>query len=671
MSKGDGMKKIQCAFVVAGLMASSLAIADEDNAAKHVFTLGEIEVTGTAESARNITVDRVYEDEFREFNRDTISDAVNLLPGVTLSKVGARNESMVYVRGLDVKHVPLFLDGIPIYVPYDGYPDYSRFFTFDLSEIIVSKGFTSVLYGPNSMGGAINMVSRRPEKAFEGSLGAGYSTGHAYETYANLGTNQKKWYLQAGGSYVDSDYFRLSDDFKAVATEDGGKRTNSYHHDGKINIKAGFTPNKDDEYAIGYIYQHGVKGTPPYAGTDPSQVVRYWQWPYWDKESCYFTSKTEFGDKKYIKSRLYYDTFENSLYSYDDATYSTITKKYAFKSWYDDYTYGGSLEGGTGFFDGNILKAAFHYKTDVHREHNKGEPIRRFEDEIFSLGIEDTWDITDKIYIITGISYDILNTEEAQDYNSKTQKVSSFPTDDSSAWNPQLGLFYKTSETGRVHASIARKTRFATMKDKYSYKLGTALPNPGLDPETSLNYEVGYDDLIFDKIRLKTAVFYNDFKDFILFAVVPDPSNPQKTLNQNQNIGKVKNYGFEIGLTAEILDKLEGGFNYTYLQWDNDSNPDKLTNLPEHKIFSYLKYMPLKAITLLGSLEYDSERYSSSDGRRVAGAFTVFNAKAAYEIIRDLSVEFNVSNVFDKDYAIDEGYSEPGRTCSLNMRYEF
>ena len=127
----------------------------------------------------------------RLFNRDNLADAVNLLPGVTLSETGARNEKMIYIRGFDIKHVPMFMDGIPIYVPYDGYPDLARFNTFDLSEIIVSKGFTSVLYGPNTMGGAINMVSRRPVKKIEVSAGAGYASGDAFQSYANFGSNQK------------------------------------------------------------------------------------------------------------------------------------------------------------------------------------------------------------------------------------------------------------------------------------------------------------------------------------------------------------------------------------------------------------------------------------------------------------------------------------------------
>ncbi|MEF3169411.1 MAG: TonB-dependent receptor [Deltaproteobacteria bacterium] len=639
--------------------------------AENIFTLGEIEVTAPKEETKNITIDNVYDDEMREFNRDTVSEAVNLLPGVSLSRVGARNESTVYARGFDIKHVPLFLDGIPIYVPYDGYPDLGRFYTFDLSEIVVSKGFTSVLYGPNTMGGAINIVTKKPEKQFEGSAGIGYASGNTYRSYLNMGTNQKKWYLQASGSYVDSDYFRLSSDFKPVTAEDGGKRNNSYHKDEKLNFRFGYTPNKDDEYSITYINQHGKKGTPPYAGSDPTWTVRYWRWPYWDKESYYFTSRTSLGSKSYFKTRLYYDEFKNSLYSYDDATYSTMTKKSSFKSYYDDYTIGGSTEIGTSILPKNTLKLALHFKRDIHREHNEGNPIQHFEDEIFSAGLEDTIDITKDLYAILGISYDRLSTQRAEDYNSKTKQLSDFPKDDSSAFNPQIGLFYSLSDTGKLHASVSKKTRFASIKDKYSYRLGWVIPNPELNPEESINYEIGYQDLFFKKMWLKTAVFYSDISDFIMFVTVPDPNNPGKTVNQNQNIGKVRHYGLETDVSAEVMKGLESGLNYTYIYRDNRTNEDKLINVPKHKFFAYLKYKPLKKLTLHGNLEYNSKRYSSSAGNRVAGAFTLVNTKIAYEIIKELNIEMGVNNVFDKNYALDEGYPEPGRNYFANLTYRW
>ncbi len=658
------------AAVITILLAGPLGAA-EPNGKAGVFTLGEVEVTAEADRYENPVVDWITNDEMRLFNADTIAEAVKLLPGVAISRVGARNETMISIRGFDLKHVPLFLDGIPIYVPYDGYPDLDRFYTFDLSQVVVSKGFTSVLYGPDTMGGAINMISRKPEKKLEGSLSAGFASGNTHQAYVNAGTNQKLWYFQVSASDVDSGYYRLSGDWEPMSTENGGKRENSYHRDQKVSAKVGFTPNSTDEYAFSYINQHGVKGVPPYAGTDPSTAARYWRWPSWDKESYYFTSNTAVGGASYVKARLYYDTFKNSLFAYDDATYSTMNKRSSFRSYYDDYTVGGSLEAGTRLVPYNDLKFAFHYKQDVHREHNAGSPTQHFRNDIMSFAGEDTIKIGDRFSIIAGVSYDVMDTKEAEDYDSNTGLKSDFPKEDVSAFNPQIGLFYKFTDTGTAHISASRKTRLPSIKDKYSFRLGTALPNPDLDAEKSINFELGYQDVFFHRVRTKATVFYSDISDYIINAAVPDPDNPSMTLNQNKNIGDVDQYGVELDVVVNILSNLEAGFNYTYLEWDNKTDDSKITNVPHHKFFFYARYSPIEKLTLLADLEYDSKRYTSTDGKRVADGYTIVNAKAVYEIIKGLELEAGVNNIFDENYAIDEGFPEPGINAFTNLTYHF
>ena len=107
-----------------------------------VFQLGEVTVLGRRGPD---SASRVGAADLEAFNRLDVSRALALLPGVTLSAVGNRNESMVQVRGFDLRQVPVYLDGIPVYVPFDGYADLGRFTTFDLAQISVEKGFASVL----------------------------------------------------------------------------------------------------------------------------------------------------------------------------------------------------------------------------------------------------------------------------------------------------------------------------------------------------------------------------------------------------------------------------------------------------------------------------------------------------------------------------------------------
>ena len=125
-----------------------------------------------------------------------------------MDKKGPRAEQNFYVRGFDSRRVPLFIDGIPVYVPYDGNADYGRFSTFDLSRIDISKGSSSVLYGPNTMGGAINLITKKPSKELEGNLGYGFETGRSGKTYGNnvdlnVGSKQELFYVQAGGSFME------------------------------------------------------------------------------------------------------------------------------------------------------------------------------------------------------------------------------------------------------------------------------------------------------------------------------------------------------------------------------------------------------------------------------------------------------------------------------------
>lgn len=302
--------------------------------------LETILVTANAQNTEEDNTQRISIETIRVHDKETVGAALNLTSGVSLSKVGARNEEMIYVRGFDLRQVPVFLDGIPVYVPYDGYVDLGRFNTFGIAHIDVAKGFSSLIYGPNTLGGAINLVSRKPGELWEGEIGVGTTwddsgANNARRVYSNIGSNQGSWYIQAGLAYRDVDSFSLPDDFPARRFEAGGERENSYSDDRQYSVKVAFTPNETDEYSLSYSAQQGEKGNPPYAGAVASINARYWQWPMWDKDSLYLLTHTQW-DRLTLKVRAYYDTYKNSLFTYDDATYTTQNRPSSFKSWYDD-----------------------------------------------------------------------------------------------------------------------------------------------------------------------------------------------------------------------------------------------------------------------------------------------------------------------------------------------
>jgi outer membrane cobalamin receptor len=133
------------------------------------FALGQIVVTATAPQGPQIGSETLTAAAMRAFARVTLDDAVNLLPGVTGGNSGGtRNERLIFVRGFDRFQVPLSIDGIRVYLPADNRLDFGRFLTTDIAQVQVAKGYASVLNGPGAMGGAINLVTSRPTRAFEG-----------------------------------------------------------------------------------------------------------------------------------------------------------------------------------------------------------------------------------------------------------------------------------------------------------------------------------------------------------------------------------------------------------------------------------------------------------------------------------------------------------------------
>lgn len=632
----------------------------------NVFNLGEVIITN---QQNKDTLNRVTSKTMESQNKMEVSKALNLLPGISLTASGPRNESMVSVRGFDLRQVPVYMDGIPVYVPYDGYVDLARFTTFDLAAVDVSKGFSSVLYGPNSLGGAINLVSRKPSKKLEYDAALGMINENGYRGNVNIGSKIGKFYFQGGFSYLDRDSFRMSSNFVPTANENGGQRDNSYRTDQKISFKVGWTPTEKSEYAIGYINQQGEKGNPVYTGYDTQNSLllkpRYWQWPNWDKESFYFISNSAFDDKNSFKTRLYFDRFKNTLDSYDDSSYSTQTKPYAFESIYNDYTFGGNLEYNTKIIPKNDLKFAFQFKEDVHRENNLGEPVRHFIDNTVLIGIEDVYKVNSKFTVIPGVSYNIRKNLEAEDYNSTTKTISDFPDAGASdAFNAQVGLFYQLNNQQKLGATISQKTRFATIKDRYSYRMGTAIPNPDLKPEKATNYELNYTANLFEKITFQTALFYSSLSDAILSV-----SNVEPGKSQMQNFGEADYKGIEAQLNYAILENLSLNLNYTYIERKNITNPNiHFTDVPNTKVMGTLEYSPIKILRLIANAEFNSPRFSTSYGARVPD-YTLLNLYVSGKISKNFSLDAGLNNIFDRNYSLVEGYPEEGRNFFVTLRF--
>jgi iron complex outermembrane receptor protein len=94
---------------------------------------------------------------------DDLFEAMRWIPGVVQNNGhSGRNEGAFNFRGLiggqhGASYVPVYVDDVPWINYYDGRIDYGAYMTGSLESIDIMKGYSSVLLGPNNLGGAVVM----------------------------------------------------------------------------------------------------------------------------------------------------------------------------------------------------------------------------------------------------------------------------------------------------------------------------------------------------------------------------------------------------------------------------------------------------------------------------------------------------------------------------------
>ncbi len=683
VSRRLGRASLMLAFAMgnaAGADDSATAVAESapvNPPGNPVFDLGVVEVIAKRPLAASM-VEKIDATTLREYQRDDLSTALDLLPGVAIQNVGQRRERLISVRGFSSRQVPLFIDGVPVYVPYDGNVDLSRFGVDYVSEIVVAKGLASLLYGPNVLGGAINVISRRPTEPFEAALRLKSEFGQSGDSLQTRATGtvggiRGHWYGHATASYVNAEGYTLPGSFRPTAFEDGGSRDNADSRDLVISAKLGYFADSGDEYALSYYRQDGDKNVPPYAGSAPGVQARFWRWPYWDKQSFYFTARNEFGSQATVRWRVYYDQFKNALDSYDDATYSSFRRPFAFQgSVYDDDTVGGNGDFEWRWNARNATRMALHLKQDVHREVDAiNAPSERSEDLSYALAIEHVYRLTDAITVTPGYSYTVQDGQEAE--NAVNGMLVPFEVSRADAHNGQLVLNWAATETGTLTAGVSRKTRFPTIKDRFSFRLGSAIPNPALGPEAALQYELDWTQR-WTKVELRAALFQSDLDDAIENVTVDRSlcSAPNPTCFQQRNVGKQRNRGGELALGWAPTAQWKFDAQASLLDRDNRSSPNiRPIDTPEQKYRLAGKWQPQRFLSLRADLQYETKRYSTTDSARVAEQFTIVNGFVRFEPQPKLGLEVGIRNAFNELYAYQEGFFEAGRTFLAQIDYRY
>jgi iron complex outermembrane recepter protein len=243
-----------------------------------------------------------------------------------------------------------------------------------------------------------------------------------------------------------------------------------------------------------------------------------------------------------------------------------------------------------------------------------------------------------------------------------------YPLMDNQAFNAQAALLYRLSDDTRLHASLSSRTRIPTVFERFSSRMGAAIPNPDVKEERATNFEVGLDTTVAPGIRATGAVFYSDLKDALIQIPVNIPGFGN--VNQTKNAADGEYYGFEASLEAEINEALDVGGNLTYLhrKLSDPTNPAfRPQGVPDWKAFAYAEWRPVEKLTLRPNVEYADERWTVTTTTPLAwyktGSYLLVSLSADYQLTDNVTATAAVQNLSDQDYQLTDGFPEAGRSA--------
>lgn len=690
------------------------------------FDLGVTTISVTEEASPiSPLADTANRDEIVNRQAKNVAAALDYLPGVAINHIsGGRNEAAMYVRGFSTKgQISLYIDGIPVSMPYDGTIDFNRILSSDIAEMQVAKGFSSPLLGANAMGGSINMVTRQPQKKYQGDVLMGTGSGDLLLSSVNLGTRWQKFYFQGTFDWQQSNFFPLSGSFPLNAYQPTYKRNNSDTHDAKYSGRLGWTPRGDDQYVFSYTNQKAEKGIPLYAGANPAYLFKssdYRRWPFWNRTAYYLITNTGLDESNSIKFRAYYDQFKNSMDFYDDATYSTMNSSSSNHSGYDESSSGASTEFTTRDLQGNVISASFSFRDDQHRENLEYPALSliapRVHDraQTLSIGMQDVIKISSRLRATVGFSADTIIGLQVQKLNSKNTALEPFKCTDSpnntsdfsrctpSGWNysPQASLSYSLTPMDTFFVTFSDRGRFPLLKDMYSYRLGMGIANPDLKSEHNTSWDIGYSHAFYARTVMQVEYFYNRLRDANTSVYVVDfASLCNKNTGiykgyclQNVNASKGTYQGAEFSIRSTPISRLTLDANYSYLNrtlvydFANIDISQVLTSAlvlptyPKNKvIFNATMRLPREMLVIAnyryeGGISLQDGSYSpktSPLNLPYATSYGTVDLGTLVPVHAGFSVQAGVKNLLDRNYYYSAGYPEAGRNWYLNLRYQF
>jgi len=633
-----------CAFIGLGLALAISAMAQESPEGQKAKTeqekqakiTEEILVVGKApKDVPLATVTTVVATEIERLKPRDLSDVLKLIPG-SMVTFGDKDTFNLKLRGLGNRRIALLVDGVPVYEPYFSSFDLKTVSAGGIDTVQITKGPSSVLYGPNTLGGIVNVITKRPSP--DPALSVTWSNGNAETNTigADGSFTLGDFSLAANALYQDSGGFYYPD-----PEQNRTLRQNSDFERLNLNAKLYYTPSDNTEIMVnGGVYQSEY-GMPAALFV---QRARYWRFPKWDRSTLNAGGFTSLGGDAVLRFRAFYVNYTNTLDWFTDSTMTELQSK----STYNNDVYGGFALADIPTSGRNTLKASLLYQADVARiQDDAGEPWDRFDQGTWSAGVEDHISLSDQWKVIGGLSLDYIDKYA--------------PGENNTSLNPLIGLKFTPTDALDFHVSFARKSRFPSMRALYSDSSG----NPDLLSESGTSFE--FATTWSGPVFVSGSVFFNRFRNFIDTVRLPDGTR------RYFNVGKAHINGFEVQV-QKSASWLAATANYTYLSHRNDSDDRPLDAQPASSLNFDLTFFPQEDIRFgfYGLLGSKSWWWNSSGAGSLLEIPSYFNLDivAGYTFLDRYEVFFKLGNIYNAYFYTEPGFPWRGRYVEVGLNLD-
>ncbi|MGQ0703295.1 MAG: TonB-dependent receptor plug domain-containing protein [Gemmatimonadales bacterium] len=514
----------------------------------------------------------------------TLEQVLRQLPFLHVRR-NSRGEAELSARGSESRQVAVLVDGVPINLAWDAKADVSIIPAAGFQEVRFVRGLSSMLYGPNTLGGIVEIsvgrASYRPPAA-TAEVASGLDHVGTYGGSASvtvpIDQGSSFWLVRGGMSYRDSPGLPLARGITEPGPDpDLRLNTDSRLLDGFGAVR--YEGGKGQWFSVSGSTFRGERGIAAELGYDDA---RFWRYPHVARTLAVLSGGTgdrrsPFGGRGDLEASIGVDWGRTEIDAYTSRSYQqpagfedgndrTITLRLL-----GDQTLG--LKGD--------LRSAFTIAEVRHDEFLPdgagGTAEARYRQRLASLGVETVWRLFENrgrlnvLRLSLGGAYDIAQTPETggREPGQPTLKE----------WGTRIGATAVLYDGYlQAHGGVSRRGRFPSLRELYSGSLNRFAPNPELRPENLVAAEAGATVRVGDYTEFQVVGFRHQLNDAVVRIILPD----QRFMRVNRD--RLTSHGLEL-VASTVLGRLDLRGDLT-LQSVKLSDPEAGTtarpeNLPE------------------------------------------------------------------------------------------